>query len=286
MIDLDTPPERLATLRIIIAGFVTAYLAIRSPAFLTLVDNSSSRFEPVGVVGILDGPIDGGLFVVLFLGTVVVGMAATIGWRYRITGPLFAALVLFVTSYRSSWGQILWFEILMVLHLIVIGLTPASDAISLDDRRRGRPDRRAGPRYGWPVALVSVITAVTYLIAGIAKLRYGGTAWIDGDVMRNHVAFSAARLEVFDATSSPVAERFLSAPVFGSVFAAGAVALELAAPLALRGGRIALTWATMTWLMHLVIALTMFVVFPYPLVGVAFASFFAIDGLHARITGQ
>jgi len=285
MIDMVAPPERLATLRIVVAGFVTVYLAVRAPAFLSIVDKAASQFDPVGVIGFLDGPVDGGLFVLVFVATVVAGAAATIGWRYRFTGPGFAVGVLLVTSYRSSWGQILWFEILMVLHLLVVGLAPAADAISLDDRRRGRPDVRAGLRYGWPLLLLSVITVVTYLVAGIAKFRYGGTAWVDGDVLRNHIAFSAARLEVFDAPSSPLAEPLLRAPVVASVFAVAAVALELGAPLALRGGRVAAIWAIATWSMHLVIALTMFVVFPYPLVGVAFASFFAIDGLHARITG-
>jgi hypothetical protein len=136
------------------------------------------------------------------------------------------------------------------------------------------------------VLLVSVITVTTYVVAGVAKLRYGGLAWIDGDVLRNHVAFSAARLEVFDAPSSPLAQPFVRAPIVASIFAVGALALELGAPLALRGGRMAVAWAATTWLMHLVIALTMYVVFPYPLVGVAFASLFAVERLPARIVGQ
>lgn len=279
------PAERLAALRVVVAGFVTVYLFVRAPAFLSIVDNAASRFDPVGVIGVLDEPVDGGLFVLVFGATLAAGVAATIGWRYRFTGAAFAAGVLLVTSYRSSWGQILWFEILMVLHLLVVGLAPAADAISLDDRRLGRPDVRAGPRYGWPILLVSITTVVTYLVAGIAKFRYGGTEWVDGDVLRNHVAFSAARLEVLGASSSPLAEPFLRAPIIASIFALGAVALELFAPVALLGSRIAAVWATATWAMHVIIALTMFVVFPYPLVGVAFASFFAIDGLHAKITG-
>ena len=285
MIDTRAPAERLATLRVVVAGFATAYLLVRAPAFLSIIDNAASRFEPVGVIGLLDEPVDGGVFLLVFGATLVAGAAATIGWRYRLTGPAFALGVLLVTTYRSSWGQILWFEILMLLHLIVIALSPAADAVSLDDRRRGRPDVRAGQRYGWPVLLVSVITVVTYLIAGIAKFRYGGTAWVDGDVLRNHVAFSAARLEVLGASSSPLAEPFLRTPVVAAVFAVGAVVLELGAPMALFGGRVAAVWAAATWAMHVVIALTMFVVFPYPLVGAAFASFFAVDRLHARITG-
>lgn len=286
MIEREAPAERLAVLRIVVFGFTTVYLTIRSPTFMALLDNRPAQFEPRGVLVMLDDPLAAPLFVLAFVATVATGAAATIGWRYRISGPVGAALILVVTTYRSSWGQILWFEILMVLHVLIIGLAPAADAISLDDRRRGRPDVRAGARYGWPVLIVSVITATTYLVAGIAKFRYGGTAWVDGDVLRNHVAFSAARLEVFGESSSPLAEPFLAAPMLASVFAIGAVALELGAPLALVGGRVRTMWVLATWGMHVVIAMTMFVVFPYPLVGVAFASFFAVDRLHARMVGR
>ena len=105
MIDMVAPPERLATLRIVVAGFVTVYLAVRAPAFLSIVDKAASRFDPVGVIGFLDGPVDGGLFVLVFVATVVAGAAATIGWRYRFTGPGVAVGGLLVTSYRSSRGE-------------------------------------------------------------------------------------------------------------------------------------------------------------------------------------
>jgi len=280
------PPERLALVRILVIGFATAYLAIRSPAYLALADNAASSFEPLGVLAGLDRPVADWQVVLAIGATIAGGAAATFGWRYRLSGPVFAVLLLLVTTYRSSWGQILWFEILMVLHVLVVGLAPAADAISLDDRRRGRPDVRPGPRYGWPLLVVSTVTVATYVIAGIAKFRYGGSAWVDGDVLVNHVAFTAARLEVFGATSSPLAQLVLGAPALASVFAVGAVGLELAAPVALLGGKVRTIWVGATWLMHVVIALTMFVVFPYPLFGVAFASLFSIEQLPARISAR
>ncbi len=280
------PPERLAVLRILTIGFATGYLAIRSPAYYALTDNPESTFEPLGVLSGMSAPVAGWTLGAGLVATVLTGAAATAGWRYRLSGPAFAVLLLLITTYRSSWGQILWFEILVVLHVIVVGLAPAADALSFDDRRRGRPDVRPGPRYGWPILVVSVITVTTYFIAGIAKFRYGGSDWVDGDVLVNHVAFTAARLEVFGAASSPLAVPLVKAPIVASVFAVGAVVLELAAPVALVGGRVRTIWVVSTWLMHTVIALTMFVVFPYPLAGMAFASLFAIEGLPARFSGQ
>ena len=49
------------------------------------------------------------------------------------------------------------------------------------------------------------MTVVTYVLAGLAKLRIGGVDWLVGDTLRNHVAYSAVRLEVLGARPSPLA---------------------------------------------------------------------------------
>ena len=45
---------------------------------------------------------------------------------------------------------------------------------------------------------------------------------------------------------------------------------KLGAPIALFGGRIARVWALTAWLFHLGVLALMNIVFPYPLLGVAF----------------
>ena len=53
--------------------------------------------------------------------------------------------------------------------------------------------------------------------------------------------------------------------------------LELGAPLVLLHRRFVVPWVAGVWLMHASIAATMAVVFPYPLVLVAFAPFFRLE---------
>jgi hypothetical protein len=60
--------------------------------------------------------------------------------------------------------------------------------------------------------------------------------------------------------------------------AAITVLAELLAPVALLGRRVAWAWTAVMWGFHAVIALTMFVVFPYPLMGVAFVPVLLVTG--------
>ena len=53
--------------------------------------------------------------------------------------------------------------------------------------------------------------------------------------------------------------------------------IELGAPLALLGGRIARMWAWRAWGFHVGVVLVMNIWFPYPLVGIAFLPLFAAE---------
>lgn len=281
IVDAEAPPERLAALRIVVDGFVVSYLAVRAGVFVGLADRDRSGFDPIGVVGVLDRPAPGWVVVGVFGLAVGSGLAATLGLRHRVTGPLFALALLALVTYRSSWGQLLHFEHLMVLLVAVVALSPAADVWSLDARRKGT-ERVASAlddvRYGWPVALCGVVVVATYVIASIAKLRYGGVGWLDGETMRNHVAYSAARLDVLGGDPAPLARPAVSlAPWLLSSAAIVTVLIELAAPLALLGGRVRTVWCIAAWGMHAGIVATMMIGFPVPLFGVAFAPFFRIE---------
>ena len=57
--------------------------------------------------------------------------------------------------------------------------------------------------------------------------------------------------------------------------------VELGAPLALLGRRWAYTWVALAWSFHVAVLALMAVLFPYPLVGVAFASMLPVERLFA-----
>lgn len=274
----DAPPERLAALRLLVGGFATVYLAARFVHLISFVDFAPRSFAPVGVVDLLLGaPLPAALVVAPVLLALLLAVAFTLGWRHRVTGPAFAATLLWVLSYRNSWGMIFHTENLMVVHVIVLGLTPAADAWSLDVRRRPPPPR---PRaHGWPVRLLALVTVTTYVLAGLAKLRLSGLSWATSDLLRNYIAYDNLRkLELGDAHSplgaALVAHGWLFPPLAGA-----SLVVELLAPAALFGPRLARWWSLAAWAFHAGVLAIMAIFFPYPLLGLAFAPLFAAERL-------
>jgi hypothetical protein len=285
-IDLDAPPERLAAFRMIIGAFALGYLLVRLPAFLDLRDRPASSFDGVGVLAAVRSPMPGEVLVAVIGVSIVAGAAFVAGSMYVVSGPAFAIGMLVLTTYRSSWGQLLHFENLMVLYLLVVAFSPAADAWSLRRRGRPRPARRRGA-YGWPLALAAMILVATYVITGVAKLRYGGLEWITSDSLRNHVAYSSARLDLLGEGRPPLARLLVPHRWIFPPLAATTVAIELMAPAVLVWPLVRTPWVIATWAMHAAIVSLMLVSFPVPLIGVAFAPLYRLErlpGARHRIT--
>jgi hypothetical protein len=270
------PAERPAVLRVLVGGFSVIYLLVRLPAFLALADADPARFDPVGVLALLDHSLPPTAWRLLVTAAIVLGIAFTVGAGFRFTGPLFALTLLVLGTYRSSWGQLLHFENLVVLQALIIGFARSADAVSVDARRRGGP-AASEAAYGWPVRLAALVTVLTYVLAGVAKLRLGGIEWMFGETLRNHVAYSAARLDLLGGTPSWFGQQLVSAAWLFPPLATASVLVELSAPVALLGGRLRTAWVAAAWLLHAGVAALMFVVFPYPLFLVAFAPFFRLE---------
>jgi hypothetical protein len=276
LVGATAPPERLAAFRVATGVFAVVYLVARLPVFVELREREPAAFDPVGALAPLSGPLPSGVVVGLIVVTLTAGVAYTVGWRFIVAGPIFAVGLLLLTTYRGSWGQLLHFENLMVLYVFVAALSPSADAWSLDARRR--PPRERDPTaYGWPLALASLILVLTYLIAGVAKLRYGGVDWMFGDTLRNHVAYSAGRLELLGGRPSPVASGLVGHVRVFMPMAVAAVIIECAAPVALLGGWSRDAWVAAAWLMHAGTFVLMLVGFPYPLFFVAFAPLYRLE---------
>lgn len=292
LVDQTAPAERLAAFRIAVGIFVVVYFIGRAPVFLALADRSAGDFDPVGLLAPLVDPPRGVIVTATYAVTLAAGIAATVGYRYRPAVIACTAGALFLTTLRSSWGQLLHFENLMVLQLLVLACAPAADAWSLDARRHtartGDPGTgEPGPgepghtepsaAYGFPLTVASLAMVTTYVIAGVAKLRYGGIEWLDGDTLRNHIAYSAARLDIIGGTPPILAEFVVEQAWILTPAAVIAVAIELAAPVVFIGRRWRNAWVAAAWLMHIGILLTMSVGFPSPLFGVAFAPLFRLE---------
>lgn len=275
------PAERLAVVRILVGAFGLVYLLVRAGYLTRYGDYRPEQFVPVGVVSVLSAPLPPALVVALFVAAAVATAAFTVGFRFRVAGPACAALLLWVLTYRNSWGMVFHTENLLVLHAIVLGLVPAADALSLD--ARGRDPAPESGRYGWPLVLISAITAAAYLLAGIAKLRIGGVEWAVGDALRNQIAYDNLRKLMLGSGFSRTGGALVAHGWVFPPLAVMSLLIELGAPLALLHRRVALVWAAAAWGFHVGVVVLMAIVFPYQLTGVAYASFFPLERLVARL---
>ncbi len=269
------PRERLALLRIAVGGYALSYLLARVADLLAPLRYPDSAFTPLGVVSVLDSPLPRPLVLAAYVLSVLTGLAFVLGVAYRASAPLFALSLLWVLSYRHSWGMIFHTDNLLALHVALLCFAPAADVYRLGAAStRGSPGASAS---GWVLRACCLVTVAAYVVAGLAKLQLSGFTWAAGAALREQIAYDALRKIELGSVHSPLGpwllpHGWLFPPL--SIFSLGA---ELLAPLALLGGRWALTWCLSAWLFHLGVLATMAIAFPYPLSGVAFLAFFPVE---------
>lgn len=286
------PAERLAGLRILI-GLYAAYYVYGRAGYLAATNRlPASNFHPIGVVDwVLDAPLPPTAWSAIIVATQITAVAFACGIAYRVTAPVFAALLLFAMTYRNSWAMVFHTENLMVLHVLALALAPAADAWSVDRwwrARRGAPPAAPDGRYAWAVRLAACLTVITYVIAGLAKLRLTGIDWLDGDQLRNQIAYDNLRKALLGDVYSELAVPLLEHPGFFVGLSIATVVIEAGAPVALLGGRIAAAWALCAWAFHVGVVLLMAIYFPYQLTGVAYAPLLRVErplGFIARTVG-
>src|SRR6185503_12658915 len=265
----NSPAERLAAVRILVGSFTLLYLGVRLPHIASYLSFPARQFQPVGILAPLDGPPPGAVILAVSALAWLAALGFTLGWRYRLTGPLAALLLLVTFTYANSWGQIFHTENALVLTVLVLAVTRAADASSLD--ARGSPAPAPHARYGWPLRLLCLVVVATYFLAGIAKLRWGGPGWMGGTVLRDTIAADSLRKILLGSAHSPIAEALLGQGWMFRALAVLTLVVELGAPLALLHRRIAAVWVLAVIGFHLGVLLLMTILFPFPLSGIAFA---------------
>lgn len=279
--DAPAPAQRLASLRVAVGGFALVYLVVRSSSLASVAAFSAAEFQPVGVVSVLAAPLPIAWVYAIQSLAVLSGVAFVLGAGFRLVGPLFALLLLWVTSYRSSWGMIFHTDNLLVLHVLVLGLSPAADALSWDARRE--PGEAVHARFGWPIRALATVTAITYVLAGVAKLKLSGGEWLGGDLLRAHIAYDNLRKIELGSGFSPLGVWLVRHKAVFAPLAAGTMLIELGAPLALLHRRVALVWCLAAWAFHVGVALLMSITFLYPLSGVAYLPLFRVERAFAKL---
>jgi hypothetical protein len=286
---------RLALLRIAVGLAALIYLGPRFEYFSEIADSPPDVFDPAGLAAILSRPVPVPVFQAIMAGMLLANVAFILGWRFQVTGPLFAALLLWVLCYRNSWSMIYHTDNLLLWHVLILGLTRSADALSLDAMAAGTPfgatadpvegdpfDPSSSPprlpgwswEYGYPIMLLCAVTAVTYFLSGVAKVTgEAGWSWALGDVLRNQVAFDGLRKDLIDRGAAPLAFVLFNNVALATVVGFGTLVIELGAPLALLDRRLRWLWGIATFGMHWGILAIMGITFWYHLLGVAFLPF-------------
>jgi hypothetical protein len=295
---------RLAVLRIAVGLAAFIYLGPRFEYFSEIADSSREVFEPAGLAALLTAPVPVPVFQGIMGAMLLANVAFILGWRFQWTGPLFAALLLWVLCYRNSWSMIYHTDNLLLWHVLILGLTRSADALSLDALATGSlfgpaatpaegdaaalssdTPRQAGWswEYGYPVMLLCAVTAMTYFLSGVAKVAgEAGWGWALGDALRNQIAFDGLRKELIDRGATPLASALFNNVVLATAVGLGTLVIELGAPLALLDRRLRWLWAIATFGMHWGILAIMGITFWYHLLGVAFLPFVLEERIVAR----
>ena len=133
-------------------------------------------------LGFLDTMPSAGVFVAIqVVGTIAAAVAvvrALTRRRPQVTYAVAWVCYLVLAGLRGSRGKVLHNDLLLLWVSAPFLLAPAVRTVN--DLR----DRVARRRWGWPIRVAIVITALVYFFAGYHKLRRSGLEWAYGDNMR------------------------------------------------------------------------------------------------------
>lgn len=273
------PAERLAITRVLVGAFSLLYLMVHAPELLGVVDYLPAQFVPVGLASYLHAPLPAALVVAGVTLTLLLALPFTLGFAFNYSGPAFALSLLWVTTYRSSWGMVFHTDNLLTLHVLLLAISPAADVFSWDARRRGATggSREASGRYGWALRAMCLVTVICYALAGVAKLKLAGLTWLGGELLRAHIAYDNLRKLELGSPIFPLGPWIVRQRSLFPGFALLTMVVELGAPLALLRQRLAIAWVVVAWGFHVSVALLMSIAFGYQLSFVAYAAFFPVE---------
>lgn len=118
----------------------------------------------------------GGLAILQMLWRIAL-VASAIGWHTRVSMWLSFVLGFYLLGLPHNFGHTFHFDATLVIAMGILACSRAGDACSVD-AALDKSTHRASGDYTWPVRAVWVAMSLVFLAAGIAKLRYGGLAWI------------------------------------------------------------------------------------------------------------
>jgi hypothetical protein len=169
-------PETAARLLVVHVG-LSALIGVRvvGGSYRQLADTPTALVDPVPFLGFLDRMPSAEVFVGIQVIGGLAALAAVLRKRPQLAFALAWLSYLVLAGLRGSRGKVLHNDLLLLW-----ASAPFLFAPGVIDRH----DTVARRRYGWPIRVAIVITALVYLFAGYHKLRRSGPSWAYGDNMR------------------------------------------------------------------------------------------------------
>lgn len=269
-----TSPRHTGVLRLTTGLYTMWYLGGRLRMLRRVHRTDPALFAPVGPCRVLRTPLPPVLADAVATATVVTTALFTIGLGHRILGPAHAALLTWTLSYRNSWSMIYHSNNGLVLHTIALGFTPSADDVSVDRLLRGGPTPPATWRQAVAPLGMNLATVAVYLLSGIAKVAGPlGWRWASGRSLRGQVDADGLRKSVLGSSGGPLGARLRDHDALFTAMAAGSLAVELLAPVALADRRVGRLWSAAAFGMHWGIKAIMNITFRHQLSGVMYLPF-------------
>lgn len=252
-----SPPTDLALSRLVFYGLLFAYyLPVSHVGWGSI---PTSWREPIWIFERLHLPFFSDDVLRLMVAAWKASLLLScVGFATRISTAVAFVLGAYLIGLPYNFGKTDHMTALVLFTLGIMALSWSGDAWSVDAFLRRRFGRKPPPapsgEYRWPVRAVWLTMALVFFAAGVAKLASGGLAWVTSE----HFAISLVQ-QHYSPNPPPVKWGLFVArtPWMAHTFAAAAILIELAAPLALFSRRLRWVIPPMLFGMQLGIAVLM-----------------------------
>jgi hypothetical protein len=169
-------------------------------------------------------------------------VAAQVAWKLSLvfsaagllTRPatlVAAVLGFYLLGLPHNYGQIYHYDCVVVWMLAAMAVANCGTVLSLDAWLRGSPipPAQKSPEAGWPIRFARALLVVMLFAAGFAKLRFSGAGWIASDYL-SRLLYT---YQYIGLPATPWGAWLAKYPLACSLLGGGALAVELAMPLAL-----------------------------------------------------
>jgi hypothetical protein len=212
------PVRRAVLLRRILSAFIFVDVLLTTRWVALHVDAPQSFYQPLLVARLLHLPRPTpALIIAVEVLLLVCAAVAAAGRLPRVAGYATFVLYFIWMLIAMSYGKV---DHDRFAFLVALAVLPTV--------REGDDDRASTEEAGWALRCIQVAVVLTYFLAAVSKLRYGGIAWLNGGTLLWAVL---RRGTIF-------ADPLIDNPWTLKVAQWGIVAFEFISPLLLVPGRI------------------------------------------------